>query len=288
MPQPFADIAWPDTPSYRIANARVPLCFVSGPHGFAPQDRDDGTASLDILIGNGRIERLAPAGAGATDPRPSVDLNGRQVWPMLIDAHTHLDRGHTVVRSPNASGTFKDAVLATAADRPKWTHEDLLTRMDFGIRCAYAHGVAAIRTHLDSVPEQAQRSWPAFREMREQWKGRVALQAVSLLPIDFFRGEWGDQLAKLVAESGGVLGAVTRAAAASSHGAPLGDLDELLDRLFGLAAIVKLSADDADWLWPGASPDEAARRLLARPGLRVARGRGHGTPERPRDGAGDA
>ena len=243
MPQPFADIAWPDTPSYRIANARVPLCFVSGPHGFVPQDRDDGTASLDILIGNGRIERLAPAGAGATDPRPSVDLNGRQVWPMLIDAHTHLDRGHTVVRSPNASGTFKDAVLATAADRPKWTHEDLLTRMDFGIRCAYAHGVAAIRTHLDSVPEQAQRSWPAFREMREQWKGRVALQAVSLLPIDFFRGEWGDQLAKLVAESGGVLGAVTRAAAASSHGAPLGDLDELLDRLFGLAATYDLDID---------------------------------------------
>ena len=41
-----------------------------------------------------------------------------------------------------------------------------------------------------------------------------------------------------------------------------------LDRLFGLAAIVKLSADDAGWLWPGASPDEAARRLLAR-GVRL-------------------
>jgi cytosine deaminase len=243
MPPQFSDIVWPDTASYRIANARVPLCFVAGSHSFVPQDREDGTALLDILIGNGRIERLVPAGAGATDQRPFVDLHARQVWPMLIDAHTHLDRGHTVVRSPNVSGTFKDAVLATAADRPKWTHEDLLTRMDFGVRCAYAHGVSAVRTHLDSVPEQAERSWPAFREMRDQWKGRVALQAVSLLPIDFFRGEWGDQLAKLVAESGGVLGAVTRAAAASSHGAPLDDLDALLDRLFGLAARYDLDID---------------------------------------------
>lgn len=247
MPPQFSDIVWPDSASYRIANVRVPLCFVSGAHGFVPQDnaqdREDGTALIDIVIDNGRIERLAAAGAGTADQRPFVDLNGRQVWPMLIDAHTHLDRGHTVVRSPNASGTFKDAVLATAADRPKWTHEDLLTRMDFGVRCAYAHGVSAIRTHLDSVPEQAKRSWPAFREMREQWKGRVALQAVSLLPIDFFRGEWGDQLAKLVAESGGVLGAVTRAAAASSHGAPLDDLDALLDRLFGVAARYDLDID---------------------------------------------
>ncbi len=57
------------------------------------------------------------------------------------------------------------------------------------------------------------------------------------MPIDFFRGEWGDQLAKAASrESGGVLGAVTRAAAAGGHGAPLDDLDALLDRLFGLAA----------------------------------------------------
>jgi cytosine deaminase len=200
------------------------------------------------------------------DQRPSVDLNGRQLWPMLIDVHTHLDRGHTAARSPNASGTFTDAVLGTAADRRKWTHEDLLTRMSFGIRCAYAHGVSAIRTHLDSIPEQAQRSWPAFREMREEWKGRVALQAVSLLSIDFFRDEWGDRLAKLVAESGGVLGAVTRAAAGGSHGAPLDDLDALLDRLFGLAARhdldIDLHVDETN------DPRSAALPYVARAALR--------------------
>jgi cytosine deaminase len=239
----FSDIVWPDSASYWIGNACVPLCLLAGPHAFAPIDREDGAALLDILIEDGRIACLAPAGAAGADQRPRVDLRGRQVWPMLVDVHTHLDRGHTVVRSPNASGMFADALKATAADRLKWTHGDLVTRMDFGLRCAYAHGVSAIRTHLDSVPEQAERSWQAFRDMRAVWKDRIALQAVSLIPIDFFRGEWGDRLVTLVAESGGILGAVTRAASAGGHGAPLDDLDALLDRLFGLAARHDLDID---------------------------------------------
>ena len=55
MPPQFSDIVWPDTPSYRLANARIPVCLLSGPHGFMPQDREDGTALLDVLIENGRI-----------------------------------------------------------------------------------------------------------------------------------------------------------------------------------------------------------------------------------------
>src|SRR5262249_13147394 len=151
----------------------------------------------DILIENGGVQALRPANSADADARPRIDLNGRQVWPMLVDVHTHLDRGHTVVRAPNASGTFADAVAATAADPPRWTHDDLVARMSFGLRCAYAHGVSAVRTHLDSVPEQAERSWRAFRDMRAEWQDRVALQAVSLIPIDYFRGDWGERLAGL-------------------------------------------------------------------------------------------
>lgn len=262
----FSDIVWPEAASYWIENARVPLALLGSPHTFVPLDREDGAALLDMLIEGGRIARIAPSGAAVADQRPRVDLRGRQVWPMLVDVHTHLDRGHTVVRSPNASGVFADALKATAADRLRWTHEDLVARMDFGLRCAYAHGVSAIRTHLDSVPEQAERSWRAFRDMRAEWKDRIALQAVSLVPIDFFRGEWGDRLAALVAESSGVLGAVTRAASAGGHGAPLGDLDALLDRLFGLAARhdldIDLHVDETN------DPKAAALPYVARAALR--------------------
>src|SRR5262245_35754421 len=123
----FSDIVWPDTSAYWIGNARVPLSLLSKPDAFAPLDREDGAALLDVLIENGRVARLAPAGVVA-DRANAVDLRGRQLWPMLVDVHTHLDRGHTVVRSPNVSGTFKDALAATQADRLRWTHEDLIAR----------------------------------------------------------------------------------------------------------------------------------------------------------------
>jgi cytosine deaminase len=261
----FSDVVWPDASSYWIGNARVPLSLMSKPHAFAPLDREDGAVLLDVLIENGRVARLVPAGA-VSERVNAVDLRGRQLWPTLVDVHTHLDRGHTVVRSPNVSGTFKDALAATQADRLRWTHEDLIARMDFGLRCAAAHGVSAIRTHLDSVPEQAERSWRAFRDMRAEWQGRIALQAVSLLPIDFFRGEYGDKLATLVAQSGGILGAVTRAANAGGHGAPLDDLDQLLDRLFMLAARhdldIDLHVDETN------DPKAAALPYVARAALR--------------------
>jgi cytosine/creatinine deaminase len=241
-PPRFSDTVWPEAAAYWITNARVPLCMLADAAAHAATDREDGVACVDLRIENGRIARLAPAGTAGSNGGPAIDLNGRQAWPMLVDLHTHLDRGHTVVRSPNASGSFADALSATAADRLRWTHEDLLLRMSFGLRCAYAHGVSAIRTHLDSVPEQAERSWGAFREMRAEWAGKVALQGVSLVPIDLFRGEGGDRLAALVARSGGVLGGVTRATG-GTHGVPPADLDSLLDRVFELAARHDLALD---------------------------------------------
>lgn len=47
-------------------------------------------------------------------------------------------------------------------------------RMDFSIRCAYAHGTCALRTHLiNMVPKQLELTWPAFDRLREKWKGKV-------------------------------------------------------------------------------------------------------------------
>ena len=105
----------------------------------------EGVVQADLLIDGGKLARVAPPGKH-DDGAAQIDLGGRQVWPTLIDIHTHLDKGHTVERSPNVDGTFHNARLAAAADRPNWTAPDLRRRMDFGLRCAYAHGVSAIRT----------------------------------------------------------------------------------------------------------------------------------------------
>jgi cytosine deaminase len=240
MPIRFADIAWPTTTRYWLANARVPACLLNGATSLMPLD-PEGVIQADLLIDDGKLARVAPPGKH-DDTIAQIDLGGRQVWPTLIDIHTHLDKGHTVERSPNVDGTFHNARLAAAADRPNWTAPDLRLRMDFGLRCAYAHGVSAIRSHIDTYHETVDRSWQVLREMRDEWRGKVDLQGVALCPIDLLVDEYGDKVAAVVAKSDGLLGGVTRASI-GNHGAPLNNIDALLDRVFSLAAQHDLNID---------------------------------------------
>jgi cytosine deaminase len=174
----------------------------------------------------------------------------------------HLDKGHIVTRTENPDGSFAGALQSTTGDRAqRWTVEDIKRRMEFGLRCAYVHGVAAIRTHLDSPgPEQARRSWAVFREARAEWADRILLQAVALLPIDAFRTPYGGELADLVAASGGILGGVTRATG-GVHGGLLDDIDPLLDTILRLASERGLDVD----LHVDESGDPAATALAMSP-----------------------
>jgi cytosine deaminase len=240
MPIRFADIAWPKTSRYWLANARAPACLLNGATSLMPPDAE-GVVQADLLIEDGRLARINRPG-NRDDGIARADIGGRQVWPTLIDIHTHLDKGHTVERSPNFDGTFHNARLAAAADRPNWTAPDLRRRMDFGLRCAYAHGVSAIRTHIDTYHETVDRSWQVLRDMRDEWRGKVDLQGVALCPIDLLEDAYGDKVAAIVEKSGGLLGGVTRASI-GNHGVPLNNIDALLDRVFSLAIRHDLDID---------------------------------------------
>jgi cytosine/creatinine deaminase len=214
----------------RLRRARVPNALL-GTSVTAPTDAD-GLVDIDIDIRGGRIAALAPAGSFAEG---AVDLGFGQVWPCFADLHTHLDKGHIWPRAANPDGTFTGAFTTTSADREaNWTAEDVRRRFEFGLRCAYAHGTAAVRTHLDSHGKQAPISWPVFRELRERWAGRIDLQATSLAPIDFFGTPAGERLADIVAECGGQLGAVTRLSGEDHKNIPP-EFQQLLDRVFELA-----------------------------------------------------
>jgi len=178
-----------------VRRARIPEPF-GGAEGL-----------VDLLIEGGRIARLAPAGSIEGD---GIDLDGGMVWPCLVDLHTHLDKGHIFPRAPNPDGTRDGALATVQADRDaRWSADDVRARFEFGLRCAYAQGTRAIRTHLDSVGTQVDITWPVFRELREQWRGRIELQAVALFHPDAARDDaWLVHLANVVADSGGVLGGV--------------------------------------------------------------------------------
>jgi cytosine deaminase len=141
----------------------------------------------------------------------SVDMAGAMVLPAFTDMHTHLDKGHIWARSPNPDGTFMGALTATGADRTAhWSAKDVRRRMDFALRSAYAHGTRAIRTHLDAIPPQDGISFPVFAELRDEWSGRIDLQAACLVGCDSVTPDGPfRQTADIVAAHGGILGCVT-------------------------------------------------------------------------------
>ena len=214
-------------PLYAITDARLLASSLSG--RTLPLDRD-GLARADIIVENGRIAAIAPAGAQTPTDLPQLPLDGRIVLPTLVDAHTHLDKGHIWRRAPNPTGAFSDALSAVRADRTAhWSASDVAKRMEFGLRAAYAHGTSAIRTHIDSVGEQTRISWPVVAEARERWRGRVDLQASPLNTIEFAfdDAQMADTEAMIDAHGSNLLGAVT-------YMVPR--LREALDILFRLAA----------------------------------------------------
>jgi cytosine deaminase len=222
MTKGFAAV--PDADRYVLAHATLPAVTVDG---FEGRDVGEGLMRADIVVANGRIEALRPA--GSVDDAPVLDLDHGQVWPCFVDMHTHLDKGHIWARRENPTGSFADALAAVDADRDaNWTTEDVRARMEFSLRSAYAHGTKLIRTHIDCVPPQFPASWPAFAEAREAWAGRVDLEAVALSPIELFLDETvRDRLTTTLLEYGGVIGGFT-------YMTP--GLETALDHLFALAS----------------------------------------------------
>lgn len=223
---------------YILRDARVPRALL--PTALRALADGQGLARVDLAVEGGRLRAIAPVGrlgAGAV-----LDLAGRQVWPSFHDLHTHLDKTHTLARAPNADGTLLGAVKAVMADHARWHAAELETRADFALRCAWAHGTAGLRTHVDAAGPQARMSWDVMQALRARWAGRIRLQMVAMAPMDTYLGAQAEAFVRRVAESGGVLGGVTRIpglppAAARQR------LALALDALFGWAGRYGLDVD---------------------------------------------
>jgi cytosine deaminase len=200
----------PGRDTWRLTDARAPLCLVDAGGLAADQD---GLARVDLTIATGRIASILPAGTATDDSDlPSVSLNGGIIWPRFVESHTHLDKGHIWPRRRNPDGTFAGALANVMADREaNWSAADVRARMDFGLRAAFAHGVGAIRTHLDSVGPQIAISWPVFDELRAEWADRISLQASPLYGIDHALNpaHVAEVVAAIRAHGSNLLGAVT-------------------------------------------------------------------------------
>jgi cytosine deaminase len=165
----------PASSHYVLANARVPAGCVEGGLPAGTHVCVDHLAELDIEVRDGRVAALHPAGEAAAHTRArALDLRGKMVLPTFADLHTHIDKGHTTERSRNPDGSLSGADRSTARDAAFWDEADVYRRMDFSLRCAYAHGTSALRTHLINMsPKQTALTWPVFSRLKREWAGKV-------------------------------------------------------------------------------------------------------------------
>ena len=181
----------------------------------------------DVHVEAGKIVDVVPVQLAVETPVPTADVRGAMIWPCFADIHCHLDKGQISDRATVGDGTFVSSLEAVAADRSNWTRADMRTRMDFGLRCAFAHGSSAVRTHLDSDHPASDASWEEFVRLRQQWSGRVDLQGVALVQAGaLIDRELARNVADRAAACGGILGASTR---------QIPELETVIGNLFRLA-----------------------------------------------------
>ena len=143
--------ALPAARRYALRRARV--LGRSLPEPVGPLDFD-GFAIVDILVDGGVIAKIVPAGVDDFGAAPDVAMLGSIVLPLFVDVHTHLDKGHIWRRKRNPVGDFSSAIAATVEDRSaNWSSADVAARMEFSLRCAYAHGTTAIRRSEEHTSE---------------------------------------------------------------------------------------------------------------------------------------
>ncbi|RUP26647.1 MAG: amidohydrolase [Curvibacter sp.] len=170
-----------DLPS-ALGGARLPAWAL-------PSDwpRSQGQPVLaDLLLQDGRITGLQPQGS-APLPAGAWALAGAPVLPGLVDAHTHLDKAFTLQRMGQVRPGLLGAIDAMMVDRIHWTADDVRDRAAQGLQWAHAAGVVHLRSHCDWwEPEVTPVAWPVLRELAEDWRGRVQLDRVSLIPLHLF------------------------------------------------------------------------------------------------------
>ena len=134
---------------------------------------------FDVSIQNGQV-------AGIEAAQSATNNVASMLLPAFVDLHVHIDKTFVVDEVGAAEGDLYAAIERMAKHRDGWSAEHIESRMQRALTEAYANGTRALRTHLDWMNKDAPKSLAVFEKLRDQWRGKLTLQCVSLTPLDFF------------------------------------------------------------------------------------------------------
>jgi len=188
----------PTTPPRLLQGLRLPRWLLPSDWPLAAGE----PALADLwLDAQGAVERLAVHSAPVAG---AWQLGGALALPGLLDAHTHLDKAFTLSRMGEVKPGLLGAIDAMMRDRQGWTADDVQRRAQRALQWSHEAGVVHLRTHCDWwEPERVPLAWGVLAELAQAWRGRIAVERVSLMPLHLFTDRsTAHALAAQVAASG--------------------------------------------------------------------------------------
>ena len=216
---------------------RLPRTLLDPSRSDLPCGDGDGLLAVRLQLAGGRVTAIEPLPASAADLPLAIT-------PPL-DAHVHLDKAFSWPAFPNRDGTMAGALAANLREGDQRSREQVLERAGRGLEQAWRYGLRGLRSHVDSGGPCAALSWEALQELRRQWRGRVELQLVAMVPLAHWCTPAGRRQAALVAADGGLLGGVLGPPFART-GTERAALQALLQLAAELGCGVDLHVDEGD------------------------------------------
>ena len=205
-----APFALPNARRYALRQARVLGRSLPKPEG--PLDFD-GFATVDILVDDGAIAKIAPAGVADFGDAPQVALSGRIVLPLFVDAHTHHRQGPHLAAQTQSRRRLPERARR-GNRRPVGQLERGRRRRADGIQPALRLRSRYDRAAHPHRQRRRRRRGSAGRFSRRRASAGETgstLQAAPIFSVDFAldRSHMADIEAMLEAHGTGILGAVT-------------------------------------------------------------------------------
>lgn len=220
--------------------------------------RPAGRETCDILVREGRIDRIAPDIGFLETGVPELDGAGQLLLPGLVDGHMHIDKSLAGLPwMPHPAGPDRESRIETEKPLRRSLPLPVEARAANLVRQAVSHGTTALRTHVDIDPDIGLENLQAILRLREVLSGIVDIQVVAFPQSGVMRAPGVDALLEAaMADGADMIGGID----------PIGydgDLDGQLDVVFGIAtrhgAGVDLHIHD-----PGATGVAEINAVLAR------------------------
>ncbi|WP_092002080.1 amidohydrolase family protein [Polaromonas sp. OV174] len=139
-----------------------------------------GGAAVDVVLHDGRISALLPAGSAAPELATLVDGQGQLLLPALVESHVHFDKTLWATPwRPNSAGPTRNHRISNEHTVLKDFQVPMAERAGPLIEHCIAQGSLYFRSHLDTQTVWGLKHVQEMLALREKYRHLIELQLVA-------------------------------------------------------------------------------------------------------------